>query len=81
MSGTNDAAQAGLSDQHKEAVKSWVPKVRKVLEKDLMAQLTRLGVRDGGKGTPLEEMTLTPDAPPRRWLRGSTTPTTNSSAI
>lgn len=62
MSDTNDTAQVALSDQHKEAVKSWVPKVRKVFEKDLAAQLTRLGVRAGGKVTPLDQMTLTPDA-------------------
>ena len=62
MSDTNGSTQVALSDQHKEAVKSWVPKVRKVLEKDLAAQLTRLGVRAGGKVTPLGEMTLTPDA-------------------
>lgn len=62
MSDTNESTQAALSDQHKDAVKSWVPKVRKVLEKDLAAQLTRLGVRAGGKVAPLDEMTLTPDA-------------------
>ena len=62
MSETNESSQVALSDQHKEAVKSWVPKVRKALEMDLSAQLTRLGVRAGGKVTPLDEMTLTPDA-------------------
>ncbi len=62
MSETNGAAQTALSDQHKEAVKAWVPKVRKVLEKDLAAQLTRLGIRDGGKVTPLEGMNLSDEA-------------------
>ena len=45
-----------LSDQHKEAVRSWVPKVRGVLEKDLTAQLERLGVRPDGKHVPIETM-------------------------
>lgn len=62
MSDVNEATQAALSDQHKDAVKNWVPKVRRVLEKDLTAQLTRLGVRAGAKIIPLDEMTLAPDA-------------------
>ena len=62
MSDANEATQVALSDQHKDAVKNWVPKVRRVLEKDLTAQLTRLGVRAGGKITPLDEMMLAPDA-------------------
>jgi hypothetical protein len=62
MSDAHEGSQVALSDTHKEAVKSWVPKIRKVLETDLAAQLTRLGVRGGGKVTPLSEMTLTPDA-------------------
>ena len=45
-----------LSDQHKEAVRSWVPKVRGVLEKDLTAQLERLGVRPDGKHVPIDTM-------------------------
>ena len=45
-----------LSDRHKEAVRSWVPKVRRVLEEDLTAQLERLGVRPDGKHVPIETM-------------------------
>ena len=59
---TNGHAQTALSDQHKEAVKSWVPKVRRVLEKDLAAQLTRLGISKGGRQTPPESMSLSPEA-------------------
>jgi len=62
MSETHESTQAALSDQHKEAVKSWVSKARKVLEQDLRAQLTRLGISAEGKVTPLEAMTLAPDA-------------------
>ncbi len=54
--------QTALSDQHKEAVKSWVPKVRRVLEKDLGAQLTRLGISKQGEQTPPESMNLSPEA-------------------
>ena len=59
---TNGQAQTALSDQHKEAVKSWVPKVRRVLEKDLAAQLTRLGIGKDGERTPPESMKLLPEA-------------------
>ena len=51
-----------LSDQHKEAVRSWVPKVRGVLEKDLTAQLERLGVRPDGKHVPIDTMPLSAEA-------------------
>ena len=54
--------QTTLSDRHKEAVKSWVPKVRKVLEKDLAAQLGRLGIKPDGKHTPVESMSLPAEA-------------------
>ncbi|MBI1987293.1 MAG: hypothetical protein HYS70_02960 [Nitrospinae bacterium] len=47
-----------LSDQHKEAVKSWVPKVRRLLEEDLAAQLDRLGIKAKGQSVPLEKMSL-----------------------
>ena len=52
-----DDAQA-LSDRHKAAVRSWAPKVRKVLEEDFAAQLDRLGVQANGRHTPLQEMQL-----------------------
>lgn len=51
--------QQALSDQHKEAVKSWVLKVRCELEKDFAAQLERLGLRRNGKHAPLASMNLT----------------------
>lgn len=57
-----EASQVALSDQHKEAVKSWVPKARKLLETDLAAQLKRLGIDAAGKITPLETMALGPEA-------------------
>ena len=60
MNGDND--QLALSDRHKEAVKAWIPKVRKVLEKDMADQLSWLGIRPGGKITPLGEMSLPDDA-------------------
>src|SRR5512145_817510 len=47
-----------LSDRHKEAVRSWVPRVRRVLEEDLTAQLERLGVRRDGKHVPVDTMRL-----------------------
>jgi hypothetical protein len=64
------AAQA-LSDSLKEAVRSWVPKVRKALEDDFGAvdparpkeakgQLGRLGLRRDGKHAPLDKMNLPP---------------------
>ncbi len=59
---TEGPLQTALSDPLKEAVKGWVPKVRKVLEKDLAAQLARLGMGAGGKQAPLESMNLSPDA-------------------
>lgn len=62
MSKAMEASQVALSDQHKEAVKSWVPKARKLLETDLAAQLKRLGIDAAGKVTPLETMALGPEA-------------------
>jgi hypothetical protein len=62
MSTATEASQVALSDQHKETVKSWVPKARKLLETDLTAQLARLGIQASGKATPLESMSLSPEA-------------------
>ncbi len=59
---TNGQSQIALSDTHKEAVKSWVPKVRRVLEKDIKEQLKRLGILDSGKPKDLESMNLSPEA-------------------
>ena len=53
-----DNGQPALSDRHKEAVKAWIPKVRKVLEKDMADQLSWLGIRPGGMLIPLGEMSL-----------------------
>ncbi len=50
-------AQA-LSDPHKEAVRSWAPRVRAALERDFAAQLERLGVKANGQHTPLDTMRL-----------------------
>lgn len=47
-----------LLDKQKETVKAWVPKVRRVIEKDLSAQLERLGLNLNGTVIPLEEMRL-----------------------
>ena len=51
-----------LSDRQKEAVKSWVPRVRNALELDFSAQLERLGIRPSGKHTPLDQMKLPDEA-------------------
>ena len=46
------------SDRHKEAVRSWTPRVRKTLEEDFAAQLDRLGMRADGRHEPLDGMRL-----------------------
>src|SRR3954465_5514858 len=56
------ARRETLTDSHKEAVKAWVPKVRKVIEADLSAQLDRLGIRKNTKPTPVEQMNLSTEA-------------------
>lgn len=58
---TEAPATQALSDRLKEAVKSWVPKVRLALDKEFTAQLDRLGLKRGGKHTPIDKMKL-PDA-------------------
>ncbi len=48
-----------LSDQHKEAVRSWVPRLHQTLEKHFEeVQLRRLGLKPNGKHTPLDKMSL-----------------------
>ena len=47
-----------LTDQHKEAVKAWVPKVRRLLEGEFEAQLDRLGLKRNGEHTPADGMPL-----------------------
>jgi hypothetical protein len=56
------ASGQALSGQHKEAVRSWVPKVRRVLEDEFAAQLERLGLKQSGKHTVLEKMNLPDEA-------------------
>ncbi len=51
-------AVAALSDQHKDAVRSWVPKLRTLVEKEFRDQLDRLGLRPNGKHKPVSEMAL-----------------------
>jgi hypothetical protein len=55
------SAQA-LSDSLKEAVKSWVPKVRKALDDEFGAQLGRLGIRRSGRHVALDKMSLPPSS-------------------
>lgn len=56
------ASRQALSDQQKEAVRSWVPRVRRVLEDEFAAQLERLGLKPSGKHTPLDKMRLPDEA-------------------
>ncbi|HEY2289828.1 MAG TPA: hypothetical protein VGM86_03915 [Thermoanaerobaculia bacterium] len=64
-----DALQQALSEQHKDKVKTWVPKVRRVLEKDFARELDRLGLKPDGKHKPVETMSLpVEDIPTRRRL-------------
>lgn len=56
------ANRQALSDQHKEAVRSWVPRVRRILEDEFAAQLERLGLKASGKHTPVDQMSLPGDA-------------------
>ena len=51
-----------LSDQHKEAVRAWVPKVRLIIEDEFAAQLKRLGLQPNGKHKPLDQMRLPEEA-------------------
>lgn len=58
--GAPAVAQGGrsLSDQHKDAVKAWIKKLRLALQDDFQAQVTRLGFRRDGKHTPEEKLAL-----------------------
>lgn len=69
MSGPVQTSNAVLSDPHKEAVKGWVPRLRKVLDEDFEAQLKRFGFSRDGRHTAEERLTL-PSAilPTRRKL-------------
>jgi len=59
---TNGAARQALSDSYKEAVKTWVPKIRRVLEEEVAAQLDRLGLKPDGRQTRIEKMRLPDEA-------------------
>ncbi len=52
------ASRQTLSDQHKEAVRAWVPEVRRLIEDEFAAQLKRLGLQPNGKHKPLDQMRL-----------------------
>lgn len=54
--------QQSLADQYKDQVKSWVPKLRKVLQDDFASQLDRLGVRRDGRHKAMDRMQLQPAA-------------------
>jgi hypothetical protein len=58
--GSPAVAQGGrsLSDQHKDAVKAWIKKLRLALQDDFQAQVTRHGFRRDGKHTPEEKLSL-----------------------
>ena len=53
-----DGLHEALTDQHKEAVKTWVLKVRRVLEEEFEAQLDRLGLKPNGKHLSADTMRL-----------------------
>ena len=57
----NGASQQALTDRHKEAVKAWVPKARRLLEKEYEEQLGRLGLKSSGEHRPVERMRLPDD--------------------
>lgn len=57
-SGGAPSSTQALSDSLKEAVKAWVPKVRKALDQEFEAQLERLGLRRDGKHLPLAKMNV-----------------------
>ena len=59
---TNGSSRQALSEQHKEAAKAWVPKVRRVLEEEFEAQLRRLGLKPDGRHTPVAQMSLPEEA-------------------
>lgn len=58
----NGASREALADRHKEAVKGWVPRVRRLLEEEYEAQLDRLGLKRSGKPIPIEQMRLSDEA-------------------
>jgi hypothetical protein len=66
VSTAKGALRQTLSEQHKDRVKTWVPKVRRVLEKDFARELDRLGLKPDGKHKPVETMSLPVEDIPTR---------------
>lgn len=66
MSNGAPMTNAVLSDRHKEDVKSWVPRLRVLLEDDFEAQLKRFGFRRDGRHTDEAKLALPADALPTR---------------
>jgi hypothetical protein len=66
MSNGAPMTNAVLSDRHKEDVKSWVPRLRVLLEDDFEAQLKRFGFRRDGRHTDEAKVSLPADALPTR---------------
>jgi len=64
---TPSSVSSCLGGDYKEAVKTWVPKVRCILEEEFEAQLDRLGLKRSGKHTPFEKMRLPENAARTRW--------------
>lgn len=52
---------SALTEQYKDKVKVWVPKVRRALQDDFATQLQRLGLKPDGRHTPVERMRLSAD--------------------
>lgn len=62
----NGALRQALSEQHKDRVKTWVPKVRRLLEEDFARELDRLGLKPDGQHKPVETMRLPVEDLPTR---------------
>lgn len=58
---TSPAPPRPLTDELKNAVRAWVPGVRKLLEEDFAAQLDRLGLRRDGKHVPVGKVLFSPE--------------------
>lgn len=55
---TPSASTIGLSDEHKDAVKKWIVKLRTAVEDDFEAHLLRFGFRKDGRHTPEKDLAL-----------------------
>jgi hypothetical protein len=58
MNNAVPTSNAVLSDPHKEAVKGWVPRLRRILDDDFKAQLKRFGFSRDGRHTAEDRLTL-----------------------